>query len=379
MALDAEQRSLFTDIADEDGRHPHSMPGWYYADPALFEAEKKRVFAAGWVAVGHASEIAKPGMYMTVTIGDEPVIIMRDRDGSIRANSNICRHRGMRLLEGRGRVNVITCPYHAWAYDLDGSLSKAPYMDEVDGFDAECHSLPQFAVSEWHGFIFVNISGDAPALAPDLAGLEPLIANYKIDERHSTETWFEEWQTNWKSLVENFMEGYHLSITHARTLDDITPTELCEKLASGAGFTAYRSNYRPTFPQREPFPPSLTAQERRSSVLFSVYPNFVITVGPNCAVFLILLPEVADKVNIKMGVLVQEGADDLPETHAYIDLAHEFNAEDKEILEAIQKNNRSGLRAQAPLAPEALEGTIWDFTRYIARSVTRDAQSGSVA
>ena len=113
-------------------------------------------------------------------------------------------------------------------------------------------------------------------------------------------------------------------------------------------------------------------------MLFSIYPNFVITVGPNCAVFLILLPEVADKVNIKMGVLVQEGADDLPETHAYIDLAHEFNAEDKEILEAIQKNNRSGLRSLAPLAPEALEGTIWDFTRYIARSVTRDAQSGSV-
>ena len=124
----------------------------------FFEAEKKRVFAAGWVAVGHASEIAKPGMYMTVTIGDEPVIIMRNRDGSIRASSNICRHRGMRLLEGRGRVNVITCPYHAWSYDLDGSLSKAPYMDEVDGFDAECHSLPQFAVSVNGMVLFSSIS-----------------------------------------------------------------------------------------------------------------------------------------------------------------------------------------------------------------------------
>ena len=83
---------------------------------------------------------------------------------------------------------------------------------------------------------------NAPPLAPDLAGLEPFVANYRIEERHSTETWFEEWGANWKSLVENF-EGYHLSVTHATTLDLITLTELCE-LATGKGFTAYRSNYR---------------------------------------------------------------------------------------------------------------------------------------
>ncbi|MGC6484625.1 MAG: aromatic ring-hydroxylating oxygenase subunit alpha [Candidatus Puniceispirillales bacterium] len=370
MALDAEKKHLLDTIVVDEARQPHTMPGWYYADQGVFECEKSSVFAEGWVAVGHGSEISKPGMYMTATIGDEPVIILRDRDNSIRACSNICRHRGMRLLEGKGRTTTITCPYHAWSYGLDGSLAKAPYMDAVDGFDRECHSLPQFAVEEWKGFIFVNISGDAQPLGEKLGTLDGLVENYQMQARHSIETWYEEWQTNWKSLIENFMEGYHLSVTHAKTLDDITPTELCEKLPHGQAFTAYRSNYRPASPQRTPFPETLTAQEQRSSVLFTIYPNFLITVGPNCAVFLILLPEEPEAVRIKMGVLVQDGADDLPATKAYIDLAHAFNAEDRAILEAMQKNARSATRTTAPLAPDAYEGTIWDFTRYIASRIT---------
>ena len=373
MPLGTEQTELLDAIVTDTSRSAHSMPGWYYTDPTLFEIEKKTVFSNGWVAVGHASEVTRPGDYMTVTIGDEPVIILRDRAGEIRACSNICRHRGMQLLQGKGRTSVITCPYHAWAYDLNGDLAKAPYMDQVDNFDAECHSLPQFALEEWKGFLFVNISGDAPPLAPKLTDMDGYLVNYEMETRHSIETWFEEWQTNWKSLIENFMEGYHLSITHAKTLDSITPTSLCEKLSAGEGYTAYRSNYHPDAPQRTPFPKNLTRKEQRSSVLFSVYPNFVITVGPNCAVFLILLPEEANKVNIKMGILVQEDADDLPETKAYIDLAHAFNAEDKEILEAIQKTNRSSIRPPAPLGPEALEGTIWDFTKFVARSVSTHA------
>ena len=237
--------------------------------------------------------------------------------------------------------------------------------------------LPEFAVEEWLGFIFVNISGDAAPLAPRLAGLEPFLRNYHADERHSTDTWFEEWQTNWKALVENFMEGYHLSVTHPVTLDPITPTELCEKLAAGDAFTAYRSNYRPESEQREPFPPDLTEQERRSSVLFAIYPNFVITVGPNCAVFLILLPETAESVNIKMGVLVQDGADDLPETAAYIKLAHEFNEEDRATLEAMQRNTRTSFRAPRPLAPENQEGTVWDFTRYVASRLSEGVSTAA--
>ena len=92
-------------------------------------------------------------------------------------------------------------------------------MDAVEGFDPTVCALPEFKLEVWLGFMFVNISGVAAPLAPQLADLEPFLKNYHAEDRHSTQTWHEEWQTNWKALVENFMEGYHLSVTHATTLD----------------------------------------------------------------------------------------------------------------------------------------------------------------
>ena len=108
MPLDQDQHALLASVAGDDARAPHSMPGWYYADPSLFDLEKTKVFAEGWVCAGHASEITKPGEYMTVTIGNEPVVLLRDRQKNIRAYSNVCRHRGMTLVEGKGKASVLT-------------------------------------------------------------------------------------------------------------------------------------------------------------------------------------------------------------------------------------------------------------------------------
>ena len=124
--LDRSRIETLAAVAGGDSRAAHSMPGWYYNDPAMFEQEKSSLFADGWVCAGHASEIASPGQYMAVKIGDEPVVVVRDRKGDVRAYSNVCRHRGMALVEGKGKAAVLTCPYHAWSYDLDGALRKAP-------------------------------------------------------------------------------------------------------------------------------------------------------------------------------------------------------------------------------------------------------------
>ncbi len=373
MPLDLEKISLLNDIAGDDTRTPHSMPGWYYGDAAVYEVEKTEIFSAGWVCVGHHTEILKAGMYITAMVGDEPVVVLRDRDHVVRAYSNVCRHRGMRLVEGAGKASVLTCPYHAWSYHLNGTLNKAPYMDGVAGFDKDKCALPEFNVEEWMGFVFVNIDGKADPFGDGLAGLQSYLEHYEIDTRHSMQTWVEHWGTNWKALVENFMEGYHLSITHPFTLDPITPTDLCVKLDNSPQFTAYRANYRPDAEPRTPYPEGLTADERRSSILFNVYPNLVVTAGPNCGVFLILLPEDAGSVKIKMGILVQNGADDLPSTKSYTDLAHKFNAEDKITLEAMQKNTRTKHRPMSPLAPADYEGTVWDFTKYIAKMMAKPA------
>lgn len=370
MKLDAEKQKLFSSIASDNKLVPHTMPGWYYTDAPLFEAEKTAVFERNWVAVGHQSELPKQGNYFTVRIGDEPVIVLRSTDGDIAALSNCCRHRGMQLAEGRGRTSVLTCPYHAWSYDLDGRLIKAPYMENSPAFELESCQLPQFQTTIWQGFIFVNISGDAAPMDDSLAAITPAFDHYRLDQRLSTPTWHETWRTNWKALVENFMEGYHLSTSHATSLDAYSPTHLCEKMTSGPTFTAYRSHYRPEAADRGPFLPELTTEERRSSVLFSAFPNFMIAVGPNAALWLALLPEEPESVAVKMGVAINPGTEDAPATREYIELCHEFSAEDRQILETQQKNMRSRLRPSVPLAPENLEGTIWDFTRFISRSLT---------
>ena len=119
MRLDQAQEDLFCAIANDENRTPHSMPGWYYSDQRLFELEKNKVFADGWVCVGHQSEISIIGQYVTATIGDEPIVILRDRQKQIRAFSNICRHRGMTLVDGKGKASLLTCPYHGWSYQLD--------------------------------------------------------------------------------------------------------------------------------------------------------------------------------------------------------------------------------------------------------------------
>ncbi len=174
-------------------------------------------------------------------------------------------------------------------------------MDKVEGFDKKAICLPRLKSEIWKGFIFVNLDGEAPPLADRLLGLEPLIQNYHIEERHFLHQEEETWQTNWKSLTENFMEGYHLSITHAKTLHHITPTALCREGPAGDGYTAYVSGYAPDYLDREPYHPDLIPEERRQSVLFCVYPSFAITCAPNFALYMCLRPTAADAVTLRGG------------------------------------------------------------------------------
>ena len=173
MPLDQDQFTLLKAVAGDLSRALIPCPGGIMPTPTCLNW-KTKVFAEGWVCAGHASEITKTGQYMTVTIGNENVVVLRDREKNIRAYSNVCRHRGMALVEG-GQASVLTCPYHAWSYHLDGQLNKAPYMDGVEGFEPAACSLPEFKVEEWLGFVFVNTSGTAAPLAPQLEGMLPYL------------------------------------------------------------------------------------------------------------------------------------------------------------------------------------------------------------
>lgn len=350
---------------------PRTMPSVFYTSSEFLALEQSALFEREWVCLGHTGEIPNPGDYYTTDMADEPLLVLRDHAGKILVLSNVCRHRGKIIAEGAGNSRRFICSYHAWSYGHDGQLINAPHMNDVPGFDKAACRLPRFRHEIWNGFIYVNLSGNAAPLGPRLSDLEAIIGNYALGERNLVHTEEDRWRTNWKCLAENFMEGYHLTPTHARTLHPITPTSLCRKMPAGDGFTGYWSGYNPSYPDRKPFPEKLTETERRQSPMFWVAPNHVVGLATNNCVYMCLRPRGVDQVAIRWGVLSTAQAQDKAASD-YVELCHAFNAEDKVKLESLQVGLKSRHLQRGFLAPADFEGTIWDMYQYFARRLGSD-------
>ena len=159
-----------------------TLPPELYTSEEFLAFERRALFEHEWCCVGVASRIPETGDWFTATVSTEPIIVVRHKDGSIRAFSAICRHRGMQVAEGEGNNRAFRCPYHHWSYRLDGRLLGAPAMEHTDDFDKADWGLPNLAVELWYGFVFVNFNPEAPPLAPTLGRYEPYLTNYELDD-----------------------------------------------------------------------------------------------------------------------------------------------------------------------------------------------------
>lgn len=218
-----------------------ALPFAAYRDEALFALELERLFRDDWVAVCAEAALADPGDCLAIDVGDEPVALVRGADGQLRALSNVCRHRGTLMLEpGAGRLEDgrIVCPYHAWSYSDAGAFRSAPYARGVD-IDPEEHALPAFRVGVWMGVVFVCLSQDVPPLDERLAGIAPHLAAYDMAAFTTAGPLVapEVWEANWKLVVENGMESYHLFKVHANTLEKVTPTRGAYYIEGSAAWT----------------------------------------------------------------------------------------------------------------------------------------------
>ena len=366
-------REQLTQLKSVSADQARTMPPIYYTSPEFLVLEEQHIFRKEWICLGHTGEIPNPGDFFTTDLVGEQLIVVRDRDGAVRVLANVCRHRGNMLVEGRGNRRTFICGYHAWVYTDKGELHNAPYMDRVEGFNKADCTLPNFAVEIWQGFIYVNLDGNAEPLAPKLARLEPIIENYRMGDRNFVYGEETLWVANWKCLFENFMEGYHLSSTHTKTLHPITPTALCVKMPHGDYHTGYYARYDPKYPERLPYPEGLTQEETRQSPMFSVNPNHIIGLATNAAVYMCLRPQGPDHVAIRWGVLSTADPDDQSAID-YVALCHEFNGEDQEKLETLQKGLKSQYLGSSYLAPADFEGTIWDFYSFIAKRLASDVE-----
>jgi phenylpropionate dioxygenase-like ring-hydroxylating dioxygenase large terminal subunit len=211
-----------------------SLPAGAYCDPDFADFEKQEIFRKEWISLAHVSQLKKPGDFVRVDLAGEPLIAMHGKDGEIRVLSRTCRHRGMDVMPtgfghpDEGNRRVILCPYHLWSYDLTGKLVGAPEMQQADGFDRSEVCLHAFRSEIWEGFVFVNLSGDAPSLTKKLADLrDKFLGKWNLAEAEVV--WSAHWECefNWKVLVENFMECYHHLGAHRKTLEPFLPAKGC--------------------------------------------------------------------------------------------------------------------------------------------------------
>ncbi|MFT3688664.1 aromatic ring-hydroxylating oxygenase subunit alpha [Paenirhodobacter sp.] len=355
----------------------HAMPVSVYTSPEFLRLEEERIFARSWLCAGRADGLKAPGDYLTLDIAGEPVIVLRDRDGVLRAMSNVCRHRMSVLLEGRGNARVITCPYHAWTYNLDGSLRGAPAMDRNESFCKSDVRLPPVRCVDWQGWIMVTLNPDLPDPAGMFAEVEALVG--PLDMGSYTETFREEhrWNTNWKILAENFMESYHLPMCHGGTIGGAVSLR---DMTCPEGFAAFNYHHilkddSVALALAHPTNTRLVGEERRRTWLLALYPALLITLTPGYFWYLSLMPDGPDHVKILYGGGLSPDfiADPQAEAHfaALKGLLDAVNDEDKGCTERVWRGMQG--RLAAPGALSHLERPNYEFARWISGMIAREA------
>ncbi|CAB3877289.1 aromatic ring-hydroxylating oxygenase subunit alpha [Achromobacter piechaudii] len=207
-----------------DDENAWTLPAAYYTRQSVFDFEKEQVFARQWLCVAHRSELAEPNDYVTRDIIGESIVVLRDREGVLRAFYNVCPHRGHQLLQGSGRAkNVITCPYHAWTFKLDGELAYARNCDNVPNFDKNSATLVPIQAVEYGGFVFINMDPNAAPIQDQLPGLEARLraACPVIDQLHLGARFVTQTPANWKLIVDNYLECYHCGPVHPSFADSV--------------------------------------------------------------------------------------------------------------------------------------------------------------
>jgi Rieske 2Fe-2S family protein len=196
----------------------------YYTDPDVYDQETDAIFLRRWLYAGRVSELPDPGSYFLFEVESENVIVLRDHEGEIRAHHNLCRHRGTRLVsEPRGRFpKSIQCGYHAWTYALDGTLTGAPFMDEVASFCKAEYPLKSVSVATWEGGIFLNFDEHAPSFEQAYAPLIDKFTRWDLGELEIAHRIEYDIAANWKLVFQNYSECYHCPALHP-VLNKLTP------------------------------------------------------------------------------------------------------------------------------------------------------------
>ncbi|WP_420861206.1 aromatic ring-hydroxylating oxygenase subunit alpha [Algirhabdus cladophorae] len=346
-----------------------AMPPSVYTSEAFLKRELSDIFSQDWFCVGRASALAAGGDYITLELADQPIVVLRDAKGELRAMSNVCRHRMSTLLEGRGNTRSIVCPYHAWTYNLDGSLRGAPAMTLNTDFCKEHYSLPDIRCEEWLGWVFVTLNPDAPTVASSLSKVEELVGDYGMEGYTETFSETHIWDTNWKVLAENFMESYHLPVCHAGTIGGLSKLEemICPPGEEAFNYHTILKDDTLNIALAHPSNTRLEGERRRMTYLLAIYPGLMITLTPGYFWYLSLHPHGVGQVKIAFGGGMSPDYVNDPAAQSHFaklkTLLDEVNVEDRGCTEKVYR----GLCATSaqPGHLSHLERPNYDFAHYL--------------
>jgi len=263
----------------------------YYVGPDVYEAETERIFLRRWLYAGRTSELEKPGAYFLFDIEDESIIVLRDHEGRIHAHHNLCRHRGTRLVtEATGTFpKSIQCPYHAWTYALDGTLTGAPFMDEVESFCRADYPLKTVRVALWEGCVFINLSDDPQPFEDAFAPFLGKFTRWDLADLQIAHRIVYELEANWKLVFQNYSECYHCPALHP-ALNRLTPfrnaeNDLEEGPLLGGPMRMEIDGGSMTMSGQRCAPPlgDLKGDELSQVQYYTVFPNLLLSLHPDYA------------------------------------------------------------------------------------------------
>jgi choline monooxygenase len=358
---------------------PFFLPRACYVDDRYFRRESELIFGGGWVGVGFAADVANPGSVAPVEVCGRALFLARDRDGALRVFENVCPHRGFPLVARCEAVNAIRCQYHRWSFELSGSSVSAPFYDrQIQSVRSGEHPLPglfEIRHGVWGGVVFADLSESAPPFGEWIAPLAKRLEAYGLDVAERFTTFDYEVDANWKLVVENYLDYYHLPFVHRQLGGGdacclVEEVPLSEDIFGGT-YPSGALDKKPKMLSPLPAFPGLRAGALGSQDIFCVFPNVLVFVEPNWFQAILLDPKRPGVTLERFALFASpEGMGGQYEA-SRIEVgsaSREINDQDIDILVPLQ-NSKANLAAGRPIGAPYWDQTCSTFLKRVSTSV----------
>lgn len=324
---------------DAQIEHAWSLPASLYCDPSILAQEQRQIFSRTWQVVGHRDQLANPGDFFTTELVAEPLLLVRGANRELRGFYNVCRHRAGPPAQGCGSRKLFRCGYHGWTYGLDGALISAPEFDGAQEFDRSQFALAPVRAEEWFNLIFVNLDPGATPLEKTLAELTAQAQRFPFQTMKLFERRTYEMKCNWKTYVDNYLEGYHLPSVHPGL-----NRELDYNAYVVEPYARHVRQFSPIRGAQQGDETPRRYQEAREDLTtdyFWIFPNWMLNCYPDNVSLNIVLPLDADRSLAIFEWYLPEREFNSAAAKASVEFSHQIQIEDMAICETVQKNLHS--------------------------------------